>query len=54
MFKDLLDNHVTEQVKTFKYPGSRMSISKEFDQENKISFATINSKVKGKVVPVLN
>jgi hypothetical protein len=43
MFKDLIDNHVTEQVKTFKYPGNRMFISEEFDLENKInSFVTIN------------
>jgi hypothetical protein len=43
MFKDLLDNHVTEQVQIFKYPGNRMSISEEFDLENKInSFVTID------------
>jgi hypothetical protein len=44
MFKDLLDNHVTEQIKTFKYSGNRMSISEEFHLENKInSSATINN-----------
>jgi hypothetical protein len=37
--------HVTEQVKTFKYPGNRMSISEEFDLENKINnFITILEK----------